>query len=116
MGPGTNKDTFPVLANGVIPVIILLKSPIFHLSGIRENGKSGNTLHARLQMFCISSDVNSTRTRATLGQQKISNLDGLTTQIKREAQESKQMQWSPPCPRDGPPQQHYFQLSSNFRD
>ena len=40
-GLRTSKDTSPLLANGVIPVIILLKSPIFHVNGIRENGKSG---------------------------------------------------------------------------
>ena len=89
-GLRTNKDTSPVLANGVIPVIILLKSPIFHLRGIRENGKSGVTLHARLQMWCISSDVNSSRTRSTLGQPKISNLDRLATNQTRRERENVQ--------------------------
>ena len=69
------------LVNGVIPVsvMILFKSPIFHLNEIREKGKSRVIFYAWLQMWCISPDVNSTRTHATLGQPKISNLNGLTT-------------------------------------
>ena len=86
-GLPTNKDISPVLANGMILVIMLLKSPIFHLSGIKENGKSGVTLHDRLQMWCISSDVNSAKTRATLGQPKNSNLDGPTTNQTRSSRE-----------------------------
>ena len=35
--------------NGAIRVVILLKSPIFHLNGIRENEKSGVTFHVLLQ-------------------------------------------------------------------